>query len=698
MSQNLFGRTYDEAGSTKSDFVIKTRGKVKIQYGSKFIDLIKDGKINADVKFIYKQDEVGVSDGIYVIGNEDDLKVVLRVGDDQIDLGGSGNSYVSFLVEQEATPEQKYTALRNIGFTYASLADVTAADLKNGIVYVEDEQQLYIIHDGQITSYSTTSVAEFANPFTSQFVIAKTSSEEGALVIQGTGIENALMFDTLTIYSDADSITRVDSTGEVVFSNTVVSNTFQSDGATSDTGFRIYIADDGQSILEVDQVVFRKGGYVKLKGETEQIVEGILGATGDIIAYASSDENVDITSPIASDTLLGYVKVGNGLAIAEDGTLSVTISEGASDWSDINNKPSTISGYGITDAKIENGTITIGTNSITPATQTDLNKKEDKSNKITSWSSIPSNEKYPSEKLVKDAFTGLSNDYVTIATSQTITGQKTFTKDIIGKADVVAYYDSNGTQAAFKYWKPSVDSNGNLSWTNTSSEDAIATVNIKGPAGTGGWAAGDYTPNGDCRVVSNDGTTGKLLFINNSISTALRLGPGNGIKAYADVTSKSQESTWTEKTGKIYLNGNGCYIAEDCSIQGVNITASKNIQGVNITATDTVTYKNLKSSSDIRLKDKVSSLSNVLDQINTLDVFSFKWKEGDTNTHIGVAAQEVQKVFPDLVNEGIDGYLSMDYQGLSVVGIQAIKELYQLVKDQQEEINQLKEKLNDITK
>ena len=37
-------------------------------------------------------------------------------------------------------------------------------------------------------------------------------------------------------------------------------------------------------------------------------------------------------------------------------------------WSDINNKPTTLSGYGITDAKIENGKITLGVNSITPLT------------------------------------------------------------------------------------------------------------------------------------------------------------------------------------------------------------------------------------------------------------------------------------------------------------------------------------------
>ena len=65
-----FGRSYSKVGSSDSDFLIRTKGQVKIQWGSKFIDLIKDGKINVDSKFIYKESQVGVKDGIYIIGDE----------------------------------------------------------------------------------------------------------------------------------------------------------------------------------------------------------------------------------------------------------------------------------------------------------------------------------------------------------------------------------------------------------------------------------------------------------------------------------------------------------------------------------------------------------------------------------------------------------------------------------------------------
>ena len=84
--------------------------------------------------------------------------------------------------------------------------------------------------------------------------------------------------------------------------------------------------------------------------------------------------------PIASATQLGGVKVGAGLSITENGVLSAT-GGGTADsveWNNVLDKPTTIAGYGITDAKIENGTITLGNQTITPLTSspvTSVNSK-----------------------------------------------------------------------------------------------------------------------------------------------------------------------------------------------------------------------------------------------------------------------------------------------------------------------------------
>ena len=56
---------------------------------------------------------------------------------------------------------------------------------------------------------------------------------------------------------------------------------------------------------------------------------------------------------------------------------------------------------------------------------------------------------------------------------------------------------------------------------------------------------------------------------------------------------------------------------------------------------------------------------------------------------MGVIAQELQKVFPELVILGSDGYLSVNYTQLTGVLVQAIKE-------QQAEINTLKDQMKRV--
>lgn len=54
MSEKLFGRMYETVGSSSSDLLLKSKGSVKIQWGNKFIDLIKDGDINYPKNSIQK--------------------------------------------------------------------------------------------------------------------------------------------------------------------------------------------------------------------------------------------------------------------------------------------------------------------------------------------------------------------------------------------------------------------------------------------------------------------------------------------------------------------------------------------------------------------------------------------------------------------------------------------------------------------
>ena len=204
---SMFGRSYSQIGDPNSDFLIKTKGQVKIQWGSKFIDIIKDGKLNVNTDFIFtaeSADKLGVKDGLYIVSEDSNNSVYLKLGDNIINLAGEvGNTYVSFLEEQETTSDQKHQALVNAGFLHETLDSIDQNSLQNGIIYIESEQKLYTVVNGTMTELGFT----FPNPFTDQFVIAKTDNKKGAILIKGTGIENSLAFESLLIYTDTDSTT-----------------------------------------------------------------------------------------------------------------------------------------------------------------------------------------------------------------------------------------------------------------------------------------------------------------------------------------------------------------------------------------------------------------------------------------------------------------------------------------------------------
>lgn len=265
---SLFGSSYAQVGSTNSDFLIKTKGKVKIQWGNKFIDLLKDGKLNTDIKFIYKDSSVGTKDGIYLVNDE----VWLVANGTPINLRGEiGNTYVSFL-KQETTSEQKQIALKNIGFIYNSLDEYQIdSGIQNGVIYVQDEQKLYIISQGNVTPLSLS----IPNPFTEQFILDKRDDKNGALVINGQGIKNSVYFDSMFIYSENNTgIIDVSNSLKIRKGNTVLLDisgnmiktiySFSSDGIQSPIfsqgsyGYSIYKIGD-KWILEVDKIVERDG-------------------------------------------------------------------------------------------------------------------------------------------------------------------------------------------------------------------------------------------------------------------------------------------------------------------------------------------------------------------------------------------------------------------------------------------------------
>jgi hypothetical protein len=93
-------------------------------------------------------------------------------------------------------------------------------------------------------------------------------------------------------------------------------------------------------------------------------------------------------------------------------------------------------------------------------------------------------------------------------------------------------------------------------------------------------------------------------------------------------------------------------------------------------------------SSDLRLKANIVSLGSTLAKLLLIDGKRYTMKKNGKQK-IGVLAQDIQKVFPELVTTDDKDMLAVNYQGLVPVLINALKE-------QQSEIDELKQMVNQL--
>jgi len=120
----------------------------------------------------------------------------------------------------------------------------------------------------------------------------------------------------------------------------------------------------------------------------------------------------------------------------------------------------------------------------------------------------------------------------------------------------------------------------------------------------------------------------------------------------------------------------------------------------NITINGTL-YATLVSLSDARFKKNILPLESSLEKIDALEGVSYEWKTEEYSgkgfqkgRQIGLIAQDVEKVLPELVYTDSKGYKAIAYDKVVPVLIEAVKELQKTVDEQQKMIGQLKTALH----
>ena len=182
-------------------------------------------------------------------------------------------------------------------------------------------------------------------------------------------------------------------------------------------------------------------------------------------------------------------------------------------------------------------------------------------------------------------------------------------------------------------------------------------------------------------LTSVTATTGSfVLQLFESSSTIIH----SGSNVFGDENTDTQQFT-----GSLLISGSGTGAGSSIITTGsINIsgsigvgTAASGVVGAILATNDVVAF----ASSDERLKENIELIGSAVEKVEAMNGVTFDWvpMEG-IHVHeghdVGVIAQEVEKVLPELVTTRDNGYKAVKYEKLTAVLIQAVKELSDRVK------------------
>lgn len=193
-------------------------------------------------------------------------------------------------------------------------------------------------------------------------------------------------------------------------------------------------------------------------------------------------------------------------------------------------------------------------------------------------------------------------------------------------------------------------------------------------------------------TITSDLTIQGNVAIDNELQAAstLILNAANGS---GEVQIKARQKTYLFTQGGLEIDGNYVGDATNSTEKRFLLGAETQIMtpqtnsNVNVYMQSGQLYATQMNSTNGFFETSDARLKNFGDDIQALEVISkiptkyFTWRSDETaKSHIGTSAQELQKLYPDLVSEDSEGNLTVDYARLSVIALAAIKELDEKIK------------------
>jgi hypothetical protein len=204
-------------------------------------------------------------------------------------------------------------------------------------------------------------------------------------------------------------------------------------------------------------------------------------------------------------------------------------------------------------------------------------------------------------------------------------------------------------------------------------------LSISGTLGVSGTG----TFNSDLTVVGSLGVTGTGTFGSN-LTVAGSLG----------VTGTGTFGSNLTVAGSLGVTGTGTFNSNLTVVGSLGVTGNATIDEVQIIDGKVKAPNGFFQTSDETLKDFHNDIQVDFEKLSLIPKKQFTWKSDEVkHMEIGTSAQEVRKLYPELVSENENGILSVAYDKLSIVALKAIDELYKKNQELERRIKELENKL-----
>ena len=629
----------------------------------------------------------------YVDGSID----TAHIADNQVTLGKLAHGGNNHVLQFSATgvPETGLVATANIAdlnVTRAKIANDAingtkiADDSINSEHYVADSIDTEHIADDQVT------YAKIQNVATANRVLGSTTADGAVTEVQvaramiaddaidGTKIAD----DSINSEHYADgSIDRAHLAADIIDGSKIADDVINSEHYVDGS---IDTAHIGDNQVTLGKLAHATGNHV-LQYSATGVPETGLIQTANIAAAAVSFAKVE---QVAQNRILGRVSANTGtieeLTVAQVQTL-LNFEDGATNTTEPKNNTITLSG--------EN--IYIGSDSASTTTTSEAFTLNQASNETIYIRNAAPNvstnlSTHQSGNTVRVDSSDGTNATIAVATTSNAgvmsTTDKSKLDNIESNAHNHAIYGYNDGTTGY------VMSNG-LSGSNH--------IYIIGGTGISVAQASNYNGTGDhglrinCDVVNTDTNYYVDSVSFNTSNGILTLGRAGLADLTVDLDNRFTDNAYADTMNQhLRTTDNPSFNNLHVDQLGVGVSAP-GTDGMIKASNDIIAF----ATSDERLKENVKTLENALDKVSQIKGVEFDWKpltaeerktiHGNEGHDVGVIAQEVEQVLPEVVTERDTGYKAVNYEKIVPLLIEAIKELKEENKQLRADIEALKD-------